>query len=342
MKTCSMVVFSFLCLIHIGSAQCDSLYQNMLIDSRFHIFPLINGVYDTTRPLDKRMFVPTHRFEFQNDTTSIRLTVNEYRLNSRWIMLQDWCYNKIWNWSDFSNTDTVEVSDSVLSEKSRTKTIRLLAGDTISVFRWFIIMNDLTNKMSPNFLDQTVVSHTVIELVDATSNTVLMKLDSIQFEGINSKPCIKSIRPAIARVVAIIPSELDSVRAFIRTRVGSNDPNVHWHRVDRIEGATSFRLLQTGASYNAKYEQGNICSSTQTQQPVSISSLSNPSAIRCSTSESQAYVIRIFSTDWLERASFQISQTNQPIDTFLNPGLYFVVVFNQAGSHVFTSNVLLQ
>jgi len=141
-----------------AESQCDSLYQLTLLDTVTAFYPMVGGVMDTQAPVPKSLFVPRHQFSFQSDTVTVVVNVLKYRLNRRTILLKDWCGKKKWNWSKSTDTDTLEYNDQQLSQRSRTQTFPLTAGDTISVFRWYAIVDAMQDTV-PTWFTSSHCTH---------------------------------------------------------------------------------------------------------------------------------------------------------------------------------------
>jgi hypothetical protein len=286
---------------------------------------------------------PGHRFSFQSDSTTAVIDVLEYRLNQRWLMLRDWCNEKRWNWSPITDTDTNEITDQALSMISRTKTFPVRVGDTLSAFRWFYIMDATRDTISFEFSDQTVDSWAVMEFVDDATQQVVAVLDTVRFSSVGRQMCIRSTRPAIARVVYIVPPDVTASNGYIRMRVGNAEgDDHHWFRHDAIMDVVSWKLLPRSAAFNDRYRVGNACEQGMHDPPLTIQTLSGRSGVKCASRSREDMFATITGVDGFQRASIRVPSGSQGIEVDLQPGLYYISVRTVRGMHVGTKNVIVE
>lgn len=327
-----------MCCCSVGFGQCDSTYQLMMMNpSMSYTIMTSDSTADT---LDRRLIVPAHHLSFISDSTEVRLTYLEYRVNGRWVVLKDWCNERFWNWDVSANKDTVEFDNQELSRHTRTQTFPLHPSDTVSVVRRYYVFDAIGDSVSYSFSDQTIPAWAKVELVNAADSTILYTLDSIRFSAVNGKICVTGTRPALARAIYIHPSNGDSLWTFLR--ISLNSSGWHWHRHDALTGLMSDIAPSRVVLYNKKMDSANYCNQEATASVVSVSSLSAPLGIRISTTEQGTFTCKIFDLNGSLQSTHSVSINTTPVDVPKPAGLYYVVVSDQSGTVLGTHNVLVQ
>lgn len=343
MKTAVWVIALLLLRSSTVVGQCDSLGQRSLIDSTVQFYPLVSGgQLDTANPYDKRFMVPYHQFSFMNDTTGTIVTYSEYRYNNRWILLDKWCMNKLWNWSIQSNSDTNEVTNSQLSNLSKTQVFTIGAGDTISVLRKCSIQDYIGDSLAFKRSDQTIPVYAVTELVNVATSTIVDVLDSVRFHSVSGQLCYTGFRPMLARIVHVVPTGTDSTEVYIRIRVGAEGSESHWYRRDYLSTAVSKAILPRAHIYNNRYEQWNQCGAAASNSNLSISTNYAPTTLHFECPAGYTYRVYVYSVDGMKRAEFDLGPSSTVFDMSAVNTRYVVGIVNLATMQVETRHILVQ
>lgn len=305
-------------------AQCDSLEQLFMTDRSFRVVNAA-GVHPPGS------FVSSFDFEHQTDSTSFFFDVSEFRMNSRWVMLDNWCMEKVWNWSDYLNADTAEVTNAMLSSLSRTRTISISAGDTLSMFRRISWMDRaISNYGYKKLINPDAISMWV-EVVDASTGARIELLDSTHFSSTTTsgRPCFQTQHPLYSRLVYVAPAGFPTADVFVRVNVSSaGSVNKRWTRWDNVVQAASNILLNYEGirAYCDTVESANDCSPTTTSCTFTASTHSSPRRIRATLATASpitAFDVYSSTGQLIQSASVVSGTTNYDIN--VDPGLYYVV-----------------
>ncbi|MBN9400361.1 MAG: T9SS type A sorting domain-containing protein ['Candidatus Kapabacteria' thiocyanatum] len=320
-------------------AQCDSLEQLFVADQSLRV--------ETAAGIQgPGSFVPSFDFEHQTDSTRFFLEMSEFRKNSRWVFLDNWCMEKTWNYSQYLDTDTAEVTNAVLSTLSRTKAIPVSVGDTLSVFRRISWMERSVDRYGFKKLVNPDAISMWVEVVNASTGARIELLDSTHFSSTTAskKPCFQTQHPLFSRLVYIVPAGFPTTDVFIRVNVASaGSVNKRWTRWDNVVQAASNIILnyEGTRAYCDTVEQANDCSPTTASCTFTASTHSSPRRIRATLAASSP--ITAFdvysSTGQLIQSASVVSGTTS-YDMNVDAGLYYVVA--RVGSSVHcTRNIVV-
>ncbi len=320
-------------------AQCDSLEQLFLADTALRIVAS-NGIRQAGE------FVPSFDFEHQTDSTRFFFKVSEFRKNSRWVFADNWCMDKVWNWSDYLDTDTAEVANTALSALSRSKTISIVAGDTFSVFKR-IYWED---RSGDTFAFEKLVNPDAVsmwvELVNASTGARISLLDSAHFSSttVSTRPCLYAMLPLTARCVFIAPAGFPPTDVYIQVNVSSAGAvNKRWTRWDNIVHAGSNIILnyEGTRNYCTVVDEANQCSPTSTSCTFTVATLSGPKRIRAVLATGSGITnFDLYSSGGQFIATVNVVSGTTTYDVPVNPGLYYVIA--RTGSSVqCTRNILV-
>lgn len=308
-------------------AQCHAGVQAMAADSTLRIVERRPMGYDTLGP---GWIVPAYSFEYQCDSTRLVLDAHEFQLNSKWILLEDWCFQKTWNWSDAMDTDTNEVSNAVLSALSRTKTFALRGGDTVSMVRFIDWYDKLRDEITTeHYVNPDAITMT-FEVVNAATNARVHLLDSIKFEPttVSGKPCFYSPRPLFSRLMYIRPTTADSIDAFVRVNVASQGATArHWYRTDMMKMPRSYLVSQSPVmiNYCNLAIANNECGPGAPGCGFMVGTVSSPKALAFTVPPGPITALHVYASSGALHGTIPVTpgvtSYNYPITT----GLYFVV-----------------
>lgn len=329
-----------LCTLPLSTlAQCDSLEQLFVADRTFRVRTAA-GVQAPGS------WVPSFDFEHQTDSTSFLLDMSEFRLNSRWIMLDNWCMDKVWNWSDYLDTDTAEVTNTMLSELSRTKAIPISAGDTLSVFRRISWIDRSVDKYGFKRLVNPDAISMWAELVNASTGARIELLDSTHFSSTTAsgRPCFQTQHPLYSRLVYIAPMGFPPTDVFIRVNVSSaGSVNKRWTRWDNVVQAASNILLNYEGirAYCDTVESANDCSPTTASCTFTASTHGSPRRIRATLAASSpitAFEVYSSTGQFIQSAAVVSGTTGYDIN--VDAGLYYVIARIGSSIHC-TRNIVV-
>jgi hypothetical protein len=158
--------------------------------------------------MDPKSIAASWTFEQNYDSVKVRYRITEFRRNAGVLRLKDWCAN-----------DEVEaLSDSALSAQSRSETILLATGDTISFYREFLWFNPFNNGRMPDNYRSTDSLIFAVELIDAATHVRLALLDSLGAypRSTFGTPLLHGTRPIMAITRWETPSELAGDSVYLR------------------------------------------------------------------------------------------------------------------------------
>ncbi len=249
-----LVLACALCMLAgppIARAQSDSGYQTMPrpadrpdlweeVQDGVYQFRLYGGGDDPLAGKDtipRSWFSAAYFYEMVYDPDCrVRYTVTEFKRNGARVKLLHWKDRQVYH-----------VDAWTLSYNSRTVTIPVVPGDTLSCFREFMWYNPGTHSQdTANYAAADTLDFS-IELVSATTNQRLALLDTLGCLANASPgaPVMYGMRPIMANVDYIVPSSLGSDSAFLRVLLyprGSG--KYHFMREDRTTVGWSNRLTK--------------------------------------------------------------------------------------------------
>ncbi len=239
-STVLLLVFASSALYQRCVAQCDT--TSILIYSDTNRVVMIG---DSVWPNEK--FCPAYDFEFHNDSMAFIYETKEYRHNSRWVMLKNWCWGRTVNYSSRTESDTMEMTPAQLSAYSRTATVTLAPGDTLSMFKYAFWIRHDNDSIEWRWAHVSRPFSASVEVVHAGTLERLDLLDSMSFAPVRSgPPCLYMQGLIIDRHAYVHPRTSNSVEAFIRVNVFQGEHGVgHWYRTDNDEVHDSPRILHS-------------------------------------------------------------------------------------------------
>jgi hypothetical protein len=239
---------ALLALFLIGSSALYSQYCDSLATMVFtHPGATMLSIYENDT-LDPGQIVPGYHFEFQNDSLRFEYNVREFRHNSRWVMLQTWCAERMYNWSSNTDSDTNELSSEALGTRSRTRLVSLLPGDTLSLLKesfWFYHDRDTAEYARLHAPKWFGVS---VEIIDSANGQRIALLDSVRYASIGiSVPCLELSTLMLDKLVYVHPTDALPKNVFIRVLLHEGEKGSgKWYRTDKIDYAFSKHELANG------------------------------------------------------------------------------------------------
>lgn len=305
-------------------AQCDSLRQVQMHIDTFYAMAS-DGTVDTTLMVLSNELVPYYSFDFQEDSARFHLHIGEFALNRNWCAL-NWCDGKYYNYDDVNGSARCDYTNAQLSDISRTRTFRVVGGDTLSFFREFYWYDSTTQFYNPAKLVSTDEIYGSVELVAAGSNTRIALLDTFSLRSSGSAtPCLYLWRPVVARVEYLVPSYVDSTDAFMRINLHSAGPSgSRFMRYDNMSMALSKTHLAESDwnTYAASVANANNCNQSCT---FSVATHTSPREVEISVVPAQTAVDQIKVVDINGNI---INATSLPV------GLAYTVPIPQAGIYI--------
>lgn len=345
MKTILLMCSMLACLLAAytsADAQCDSNYQGIMVLPGHRVFVTDENGQPTGDTIDRRRFVPAYNLEYQSDSSTLAVQVSEFRLNSAWILLRDWCHGKVWNWDDSGDSAFAEVSNSALSAKSITKIFPMKPGDTVSVFRMIFLIDPTADSLTSTIARFPGKGTMSIELVNAASGNRIALLDTFALSATNNEPCWFLPNAAVYRCVYINPSNTDTTWAFMRVNVGATDTSNLWMRNDHMTAVYSREYITAYSGYASEIQANSTCALGGTSCDLSVIT-SGLTAVTTVTANAGSYShIRLVGLDGLIKATVNTNGQAGPFNLVASsPAPHLVVLYNSSGA-VCTRQVLLQ
>lgn len=184
--------------------------------------------YDQTKGLPC-----TWSFELNHDTSAVRYTVGNFRINDRRIILPNWTINFLWD------INTKEVGDSSFTEVFSIKT-----DDVIKFTRdliWVQVELAPTYKVIGPWAKFTLLDKVafVVELVDADTKQRVAVLDSalLKPSPVNSFPQYFSSNLPIVYTKYTVPANLNNKNVFMRVKLYQVGLGEFW--INRLDDLVS-------------------------------------------------------------------------------------------------------
>ncbi|MCU0331602.1 MAG: hypothetical protein MUC47_11605, partial [Candidatus Kapabacteria bacterium] len=202
----------------VSLAQCDSTFQAIEEAGYVEAAVLADGTIDTlnVRPLDADG--PDYVFYTASDSSKLRFKFGEFMKNRRKLFLSHWCVGRTVNWSDSLHMPIHEWTPEELRDRSKLRDFSVNPGDTIQFYRAVWWIDRLHNTvLASRYINPDPVSYSVaFERADGTHRAII---DTMLFGSTtpDSRPCIFSWYPMLARVRYVIPSTMDS-NSIVRLR----------------------------------------------------------------------------------------------------------------------------
>lgn len=345
MKTVVLMCSILACLLVVytdAHAQCDSTYQQIMFRPGYRVYLLDTNGLPSTDTLDRSGFVPGYNLEYQSDSSTLSVQVSEFRVNSSWILLRDWCHGKVWNWDDSGDSAFAEVSNSALSAKSITKIFPMKPGDTVSVFRMIFLIDPTADSLTSTIARFPGKGTMSIELVNAASGNRIALLDTFALSATNNEPCWFLPNAAVYRCVYINPSNTDTTWAFMRVNVGATDTSNLWMRNDHMTAVYSREYITAYSGYASEIQANSACALGGASCDLSVVT-SGLTAVTTVTANVASYShIRLVGLDGLIKATVNTNGQTGPFNLVAtSPAPHLVVLYNSSGA-VCTRHVLLQ
>lgn len=318
------VLVALCCLSLPGLAQCDSLEQLFLADPTLR-------VSSTMGVQGPGSHVPAYAFEYQSDSTRFFMDVSEFRKNGRWVFLDKWCLEKTWNYSQYLDADTAEVTNAALSVLSGTKPFDVSAGDTLSLFRRIYWEDRGGDTFAFGKLVNPDAVSMWFEILDATTGVRIALIDSTHFSSVTTtkRPCFQTQHPLTARIVWIAPSGFTARNVIIRSNVSSaGSDNKRWYRYDNIAQAASNIILAYEGTrlFCHTVEQANDCAPTTSTCTFTVSTQNSPKRIRATLEAASSITdVDLYSSTGQYIATIPVVSGTMSYDFNVNAGLYYVV-----------------
>ena len=295
-----MVLVSFFCFIHIGSAQCDSTAQVLTTSDTFY------AVEDEST-LDSSIFIPPNElaayfaFDYQQDSSRFQYRIGEFTKNLQWVYLKNWCLDKVYNFDEEGDSARWDYSNAELSAISRTRTFPVIAGDTLSFFREFYWLDNTNGGIinAGKLVSDDELSMSV-ELVQESNGARIMLIDTVHVSSTteSKKPCIVAWKPVMARIGFLVPSSVsETTNVFLRANVFSNGPSgSSFLRSDMLRYRMSKQHLESlgWQNFSSSVVAENDCSASCY---FSVTALSSPRRLYIDVDNNQSSINKIMTYD---------------------------------------------
>lgn len=320
----AVIVVVLCCLSIPGFAQCDSLEQLFLADPTLR-------VTSTMGIQGPGSHVPAYAFEYQSDSTRFFMDVSEFRKNGRWVFLDRWCLEKTWNYSQYLDADTTELTNAALSAISGTKPFDVSAGDTLSLFRRIYWEDRGGDTFAFGKLVNPDAVSMWFEILNATTGARIALVDSTHFSSMTAtkRPCFQTQHPLTARIVWIAPVGFTTTNVVIRANVSSvGSVNKRWYRYDNIvQAASNIILAYEGTRlFCHTVEQANDCAPTTSTCEFKVSTQNNPKRIRAMIETGASITdVDLYSSNGQFVTTVPVTGGTTSYDFNVDAGLYYVV-----------------
>ena len=327
-------------------AQCDSLIQTATADSGYTIEPVM---VDDALPATEFIESPDDyssqfNFHYIADSSQSVWKFSEFLLNRKKLFLSNWCMSRVVNWDNSNDEPIADWSAAELRGRSTIRTFPIMGGDTVQFYRSLTWTDRLTGALSFNrYVNANGLSYSV-ELIQAVSGTRLLLLDTFNIAPTTTsrRPCIYSWYPMMSRVRSVVPSNQDSVSAYIRVNTWTSGASPQpFMRHDGYGKMISAQHLgsSTWTYYNDSVQANTDCTSSYTCE-ISAEPTSSPRGIMVShPAPTTADVVAIVTISGA--VLWQSSTPFSPV-TFALPtaGLYVVVAYS-SGSVLCTKKLYI-
>lgn len=332
MKTVVLMCSILACLLVVytdAHAQCDSTYQQIMFRPGYRVYLLDTNGLPSTDTLDRSGFVPGYNLEYQSDSSTLSVQVSEFRVNSSWILLRDWCHGKVWNWDDSGDSAFAEVSNSLLSSKTTTQVFPMRPGDTVSVFRMALLRDPAADTLTSTLAKFPSQGTMSIEIVNASTESRIALLDTLSISSSGHSPCWFLPNAAVYRCVYINPSTTDTIWSYIRVHVGSADTTQLWMRNDHMTAAFSRDYISGSTDYAAQVQNNSICAPGGSSCDLSVGT-SSLTVIASITANAGAYShVRLVGLDGLIKSTVVTNGQSGPFNlTAPTPGMYLAILYS--------------
>ena len=333
----------FLVLIAIPSySQCDSLRQvQMKIDTMFAVKQ--DGTLDKTNYVLSNELTPYYYYEYQQDSATVTYRIGEFSWNNNWLHLE-WCDQKSYNFDVQGDSARWDYTNAQLSAISRTHTFSVGGGDTLGFYREMFWYDKTTSSFNANHYSSADDLAFSVELVDANNGQRVMLLDSMSLQSSGSStPCMYVLRPVIARIGHVVPSNVSSFDGYVRVNLySSNSTDNAFIRTDDLTLALSKSHLDDAGW---KQYASNVAAANNCNQSCSfgVSSQSSPRQIQVTVNTGQTAVDRIDVVDINGNLVQSTSlPTTSPFTVSLGSSGIYIVPGYKNGAVVCTQLVTVQ
>lgn len=329
-------------LLVVGSsyctAQCDSSAQVMVEGDVFYAVDS-GTVVDSANTIAASEIAPYFVFDFQQDSSRLIYWVGEFTKNSRWLYLNNWCLDKMYNYDAAADSARWDYSNAALSAISTTKAIPVTAGDTISFYRDFYWLDNTANgTVNATKLVSADEISTSVELVRASNGSRILLVDTVHITPTtsNAKPCITSWKPIMARIAFLVPTTVtDTTTVYLRQNVYSNGSSGSlFMRSDALQYRRSKQHLESPywLDYASQVTYNNNCEQVCY---FSVSGLTNPRRLLIDINNGQTTVDKVSVFDINGNMVHTVSiPTSEPYNTYVATGGIYVVVGYNSGNVV--------
>lgn len=240
-----------------------------------------------------------------------------------------------------------EVTNTQLSELSRTAYMPVIAGDTIGFFRYvyWIKRGGAANVPLSKYVSDDVVSYAV-ELVRQSDGQRMALLDTFRISQSGaSSPCVYSIYPLASKVRYVIPSHItDTILACIRVNVytsgGSNDT---FTRGD-IFSTARVRIFLNNLyfeNFMAVVDSNNVCRASAGNCGMAVTN-GTTGTVNAAVSSNGIVQVKAFSQQGSPVADASVMSWPSTKALATGVGLFIVCGINSAGAVVCTSTMMVQ
>lgn len=326
------------------TCHCDSTIQYSYLPSAAY-FPFVDTLKSLPSYRDASRLSSSFKFEYQNDSTRLRMIFTEFLKSAKWTYLSNWCYERRMNWDCVADSATTDYTNAQISAMSRTKYLHVVAGDVLGFYRSFNWLDKNTGKGNPQkFISADNLSYSV-ELVDSATNGRIALLDSFFISSTRTdlKPHYYAMFPVASRIRWIAPTSFTSITAFIRVNIFSaGTDNIRWFRSDTYGGAVSEKLLNDVVYkvYCANVEAANTWGTSGT--PVcgfTCSTSGTTFTIAQPASTSGVTSVRVVDVMGTIHGTYPVSSTSWPVVVTLPNGLYVIVGVASNGQTLCTTKI---
>ncbi|MBI2794195.1 MAG: hypothetical protein HYX66_06040 [Ignavibacteria bacterium] len=311
-------------------AQCDSNGQVLSATDTFY------AVKDDFT-LDSSIFIPPNElaayfaFDYQQDSSRFQYRVGEFTKNSQWVYLNNWCLDKVYNFDEKGDSAVWDYSNAALSAISQTRTISVIASDTLSFFREFYWLDNTNGGIinASKLVSDDEISMSV-DLVRESDGTRILLIDTIHVSSTTTskKPCITAWKPVMARIGFLVPSSVsEATNVFVRANVYSSGPSgSSFMRSDMLQYRMSKQSLESSGwqNFSTSVVSENECSTTCY---FSLTPLSGPRRISIDVDNGQSSLNKIITYDlYGDLINMTTLPSSDPFILYLSTGGLYISV----------------